>query len=62
MATHSSILVWRTPWTEELGGLWGCKELDMAEAESWILLSTHVRTHTQTHTHTHTRALVGGMA
>ena len=21
MATHSSILVWRTPWTEELGGL-----------------------------------------
>ena len=22
MATHSSILVWRTPWTEEPGGLW----------------------------------------
>ena len=21
MATHSSILVWRTPWTEEPGGL-----------------------------------------
>ena len=21
MATHSSILVWRAPWTEELGGL-----------------------------------------
>ena len=21
MATHSSILAWRTPWTEELGGL-----------------------------------------
>ena len=21
MATHSSILVWRTPWTEESGGL-----------------------------------------
>ena len=21
MATHSSILVWRIPWTEELGGL-----------------------------------------
>ena len=21
MATHSSILTWRTPWTEELGGL-----------------------------------------
>ena len=22
MATHSSILAWRIPWTEELGGLW----------------------------------------
>ena len=21
MATHSSVLVWRIPWTEELGGL-----------------------------------------
>ena len=53
MATHSSILVWRTPWTEEPGGPWGCKESDKAEAESWILLSTRVRAHTQTHTHTH---------
>ena len=27
MATHSSILAWIIPWTEELGGLqsWGCK-------------------------------------
>jgi len=23
MATHSSILAWETPWTEELGGLHG---------------------------------------
>ena len=22
MATHSNILAWRIPWTEELGGLW----------------------------------------
>ena len=22
MATHSSILAWRLPWTEETGGLW----------------------------------------
>ena len=30
MATHSSILTWRIPWTEELVGYspWGCKELD----------------------------------
>ena len=33
MATHSSILVWRIPWTEEPGRLWsmGCKELDRDE-------------------------------
>ena len=30
MATHSSILAWKTPWTEEPGGLQsiGHKELD----------------------------------
>ena len=28
MATHSSILAWKIPWTEVPGGLWswGCKE------------------------------------
>ena len=33
MATHSSILAWRIPWTEKLGGLpsTGRKELDMTE-------------------------------
>ena len=31
-ATHSSILAWRIPWTEEPGGLqWGHNELDMTE-------------------------------
>ena len=32
-ATHSSILAWRIPWTEEPGRLqlWGCKELDTTE-------------------------------
>ena len=31
MATHSSILAWKIPWTEESGGLqsWGRKELEM---------------------------------
>ena len=30
MATHSSILAWKIPWTEKPGGLrpWGHKELD----------------------------------
>jgi len=34
MATHSSILAWRIPWTEEPGGLqsMGRKESDMTEA------------------------------
>ena len=34
MATHSHILAWKIPWTEEPGGLhspWGCKESDMTE-------------------------------
>ena len=35
MATHSAILAWRIPWTEEPGGLhspWGHKASDMTEA------------------------------
>ena len=30
MATHSSILTWKIPWTEELAGYspWGLKELE----------------------------------
>ena len=33
MATHSSILVWRIPWTEEPGGYspWGREESDTTE-------------------------------
>ena len=34
MATHSSILTWKIPWTEEPGGLyspWGREELDTTE-------------------------------
>ena len=33
MATHSSILAWRIPWTEESGGYspWGYKESDTTE-------------------------------
>ena len=34
MATHSSILTWRIPWTEELVGYspWGRKESDTTKA------------------------------
>ena len=31
MATHSSILAWRIPWTEEPGRLEGLKESDTTE-------------------------------
>ena len=33
VATHSSILAWKIPWTEQTGGhsSWGHKELDMTE-------------------------------
>ena len=33
MTTHSSILAWEIPWTEEPGrySYWGYKESDMAE-------------------------------
>ena len=39
MATHSSILTWRIPWTEELGGLqfMGSQEWDVIEP-----LSRHI--------------------
>ena len=49
LATHSSTLVWRIPWTEELAydSPWGHKESDMTE-------HTCAYTHTHTHTHTHT--------
>ena len=39
MATHSSILAWRIPWTEEPGGPQGRKESDTTEATActrWI--------------------------
>ena len=42
MATHSNILAWRIPWTEELGGLqsMGHKELDTTERLHFTLIST----------------------
>ena len=43
MTTHSSILAWRTPWTEEPRGHspWGHKELDTAERQN----SSHTVSH-----------------
>ena len=50
MATHSSILAWRIPWTEEPGKLQFrvCEESDMTEQ---LTLLFHRYTHTNTHTY-----------
>ena len=44
METHSSILAWKIPWTEEPGSPWGWKDSDTTER-------AHAHTHTHTHTH-----------
>jgi len=44
MATHSSILAWEIPWTEEPGGL---QSMGLQRAR-------HDQAHTHTHTHTPT--------
>ena len=46
METHSSILAWSLPCTEEPGGLslWGHKELDTTEQLS---TAQHIYTHTR---------------
>ena len=40
MASHSSILAWRIPWTEEPGGLWGREQSDTA---GQLSLSNHLK-------------------
>ena len=54
MATHSSILAWKIPCTEEPGSPWGCKESDTTEhVRVPVHTCTRAHTHTRTHTHTH---------
>ena len=47
MATHSSILAWRMPWTEEPGGLQltGHKELHMTERLKLHFTSLYLSVH-----------------
>ena len=55
MATHSSILAWRIPWTVEPGGLWsmGSNTVGHNWATKCASMRAHMHTHTHTHTHTH---------
>ena len=50
MATHSSVLAWKIPWTEEPGGLQSMRSQRVGH--NWA------HTHTHTHTHTHSLASV----
>ena len=46
MATHSSILAWRIPWTEEPSGL---QSMSRPESDTTKRLSTHLHTHLHIH-------------
>ena len=52
MATHSSILTWRIPWTEESGEL---QFMGLQSVGHDRVTNTHHTLYTQTHTHTHTQ-------
>ena len=54
MATHSSTLAWKIPWTEEPGGL----QSMMLQRVGHDRPRARARTHTHTHTHTHSNSLV----
>ena len=50
MSTHSDILAWGIPWTEEPGGL---QVMGLQESYITYQLNTHTHTHTHTHTYYH---------
>ena len=53
MATHSNILAWRIPWTEELGRLQSMGSQRVGH--DWT--TEHAREHAFAHTHTHTHGI-----
>ena len=60
MPTHSSILAWKTPWTEEPGGLqsMGLPRIGHNIVCTCVSMRAHVHAHTHTHTHTHTHSSI----
>ena len=50
MATHSSILAWRIPWT----GAWRTTVHGVMKSQTWLCV--HMHAHVPTHTHTHTQS------
>ena len=59
IATHSNILAWRIPRTEEPGGLQSIAsqkswtQLNQLSMQTYIYIYIYIYTHTHTHTHTH---------
>ena len=53
MTTHSYILAWKIPWTEEPGRLQSPRLQSQTWLNDWIPARAHPHTHTHTHTHTH---------
>ena len=41
MATHSNILVWKIPWTEEPGGLWSMRLQNQTQLDNLTITKTH---------------------
>ena len=58
MTTHSSILTWRIPWTEEPGRLQSIGSQRVRH--NWSTWAQHTHKHTYTHTHTHTYIYITG--
>ena len=54
MATHSSILAWRIPLTEEPDMLHTVHRVAKSQTQLSVCVCVCARAHTHTHTHTHT--------
>ena len=57
METHSSILAWRIPWTEELGGPQSIVTKSQTRLSDFTF-TFHIHIHIYTHTHTHTHIYI----
>ena len=53
MATQSSILAWRIPWTEDPGKSMGLQRVGHNRGTKTHTCYTHTHTHIYTHTYTH---------
>ena len=60
LATHSSILAWKIPWTEEPGRLqsMGLQRVGHDRVTKHARMHIHAHTHTDTHPHTQTHTLI----